>query len=122
MESDLNLSKNALVGFEPIKRETVKYWQSILSLEDWKVIFTPISEMQVVDSMFGDTPGHELVGVVINSRSKIANIYHTRYLSEEDIIHEFLHVRFRNWTEDKVNVWTNKLINSKCPSTLLSNL
>ena len=97
------------------KRNTIDFWKSVLNLQEWEVICSPISEMQVLDDLYGEMPGHEFVGVVINQQLKIANIYHTRPLLDDDIIHELLHVRFPLWTEEEVNVITNKLCNSKEP-------
>lgn len=122
MENDLSLIKNDCVGSVPIQRSSIEYWQSVLGLWAWKVVCTPISEMQVLDDLYGDLPGHEFVGVVINERLKIANIYHTRHLMKDDIIHELLHVRFQRWPEEEVVVWTNKLNNSEDPMSLLSQL
>jgi len=30
-------------------------------------------------------------------------LYHDRDLTERDVIHELLHVRYPDWTEDQVN-------------------
>ena len=122
MENDLSLNKNDCVGFAPIQRDSIEYWQSVLGLWAWKVMCTPISEMQVLDDLYGDQPGHEFVGVVIDDHLKIANIYNTRHLMKDDIIHELLHVRFQAWTEEEVVVWTKKLNESEDPMSLLSQL
>jgi len=122
MENDLSLIKNDCVGSVPLQRSSIEYWQSVLGLWAWKVMCTPISEMQVLDDLYGDLPGHEFVGVVIDERLKIAKIYHTRHLMKDDIIHELLHVRFQSWPEEEVVVWTNKLNNSEDPMSLLSQL
>ena len=114
--------KNEYVGKAPTRRNSIEYWQSILGLEMWQVMCTPISEMQVVDDLYGDMPGNEFVGVTINNLLKIANIYHTRSLMKDDIIHELLHVRFQKWEEEEVVRWTNKFINADDPKMLLSQL
>lgn len=120
MENDLSLIKNDCVGFVPEQIDEIEYWQSVLGLWAWKIRCTSISEMQVIDDLYGDRPGHEFVGVVIDEQLKIANIYHTRHLMKDDIIHELLHVRFQCWTEEEVVVWTNKLYDSEDPMALLS--
>jgi hypothetical protein len=33
-----------------------------------------------------------------------------RPLTEEDIVHELLHVKYNNWSEDQVNKETEKLL------------
>jgi hypothetical protein len=67
--------------------------------------------MQVMDDLKGDMPGHEFVGIAIDFTNLSGIIYHTRPLQEDDIVHELLHVRFPNWSEQKVDYWTSLLIN-----------
>ena len=66
--------------------------------------------MQVVDDLNDGKPGNEFVGIAIDFINKKGVIYHTRPLLEDDIIHELLHVRFPDWSEQKVDNWTNLLI------------
>ena len=48
------------------------------------------------------------VGVQVDRDTHIATIYHDRDLTEEDIIHELLHVKYPDWSEDQVNKQTEK--------------
>ena len=89
--------------------ELIIEWQTFLGISDWNISCQSISEMQVTDSLKGDTNGHEFVGIAINFEARKGIIYHTRTLAEDDIIHELLHVRFPLWSEEKVNYWTNLL-------------
>lgn len=82
-------------------------WQSLLYIEHWAIECEPIDEMQVIDDLKGTIPGHEFVGITINFRSLTGIIYHTRPLQDDDIVHELLHVRFPDWSEEKVNDWTS---------------
>ncbi|WP_111307881.1 hypothetical protein [Confluentibacter sediminis] len=86
-------------------------WQSLFDIQHWTITYESIDEMQVLDDLKGDMPGHEFVGIAIDFANKTGVIYHTRPLQEDDIIHELLHVRFPDWSEQKVNYWTNLLIN-----------
>ena len=36
--------------------------------------------------------------------------YQNQPLQDDDIIHELLHVRFPDWSEEKVNYWTTLII------------
>lgn len=90
----------------------INKWQVLLGLSDWVILCESISEDQVVDEMEENTHGHEFVGIHIDFTNKIGTIYHTRKLKEDDIVHELLHVRFHSWSEEKVNFWTDLLLNS----------
>ena len=88
----------------------IEQWKSLLQISDWNITCQSISEMQVVDSLHDNTPGHEFVGIAIILKRKSGIIYHTRPLLEDDIIHELLHVRFPDFAENEVNFWTNLLM------------
>lgn len=53
-------------------------------------------------------PGASLVGVVIENDCAI--ILHTRKLTEEDIVHELLHVAHPSWTEEEVVLATKRFV------------
>ena len=40
-----------------------------------------------------------------------AMIYHDRSLTDEYVVHELLHVKYPKWSEDQVNIETEKLLN-----------
>ena len=69
----------------------IEYWQSMLDITDWEINCEMISELQVVDALDGNSPGHEFVGIAIQSTAKKGTIFHTRALLEDDIVHELLH-------------------------------
>ncbi len=98
-------SKNNIT--DPIK---VKKWQSLLNIIHWDIICEPIDEMQVMDDLKGDFPGHEFVGIAIDFVNRSGIIYHTRTLKDDDIVHELLHVQFPEWSEQTVNYWTDLII------------
>lgn len=56
-------------------------------------------------------PGCSLVGVVWDAWT--ACICHTRCLSEEDIVHELLHVAFLHWSEDRVVEQTDRIFGAE---------
>ena len=89
-------------------QEMIEFWKSQFYLQDWEIKNEPISIFQVADEYC--RVGNQLVGIVKNAQDKVATIYHTRKLREEDIVHELLHVRYPDWSEDQVNVEMNTLL------------
>lgn len=92
---------------------TIEKWLHHLNLQGWKVGTIPISREQVVfpsdiseDEMF-------FVGVHEDRPNKIAHIFHDRELTEEDIVHELIHVRFPDWKEEKVRSYTTFIMEVK---------
>lgn len=89
--------------------ERIEHWKTVFGITQWNIVCTIIDEEQVVDSLLNDTNGHEFVGIERDFSTQIGIIYHTRPLEEDDIIHELLHIRYPNWSEDKVEFWTSLL-------------
>ena len=78
-------------------------WQDKFQLTDWEFQTQEIQSEQVVyDS---DCPDEDkyFVGIEIDPLRRVGVIHHDRELTEEDIIHELLHVKYPNKTEDWVN-------------------
>ncbi len=57
--------------------------------------------------------GCSLVGVVLHEEE--ACIYHTRRLTEEDIVHELLHVAHPAWSEAEVVFHTARILSARRP-------
>ena len=51
------------------------------------------------------------VGIEIDKENKAGTIYHDRELTEADIIHELLHVKYPNKSEDWINKTENIISN-----------
>jgi len=64
------------------------------------------------------TPGCSLVGVVWDEHE--ACIYHTRRLTEEDVVHELLHVANSDWSEAQVVAETARLLEAARPRERVS--
>ena len=79
-------------------------WQNRLGLQDYKILTSKISNEQVV---YPSDCEKEFVGVCIVGDE--ATIYHTRDLTEEDIIHELLHVKYPSVDHDWINSETERL-------------
>lgn len=96
-------------------REIVAHWQKWFGLDAYSIDIQRVSLFQVTseDDMFVEGVGSSLVGIEIDHSNKQACIYHTRQLTEEDIVHELLHVLNPTWTERQVNTATTELLLSK---------
>jgi gamma-glutamylcyclotransferase (GGCT)/AIG2-like uncharacterized protein YtfP len=89
-------------------KNIIKYWQRYLGIEHWKVTTIKISTTQVSDEHCAT--GLTFVGVVPDHAQLHAEIYHTRKMTAEDIIHELLHVKHPQWSEAQVNRRTEKIL------------
>jgi len=81
----------------------VNKWQSKLNLKEWRFTVQEIHPTQVLydnDCLIKD---RYFIGIEINQKNKIGTIYHDRELTEADIIHELLHVKYPNKNEDWIN-------------------
>ena len=78
-------------------------WQGKFQLTDWKFQTQKIQPNQVVyDS---DCPDEDkyFVGIEIDALKRVGTIHHDRELTEKDIIHELLHVKYPNKSESWIN-------------------
>ncbi len=84
-------------------------WVNTLGLHGWSIVYEKIDHEQVIF----DCPPEDcyFIGVQYNDQTKIAIIFHDRNLTEEDIVHELLHVKNPDWSEDQVNRETKILLN-----------
>jgi len=87
---------------------TLAYWQGFLELEDFHIKLERIRTWQVCNG--AHKIGQSFVGVHADRKSKEAIIHHTRRLTDEDIVHELLHVKHPKWSESKVNLETQRLL------------
>lgn len=83
-------------------RVNIELWKSRLELRDWKIITVGIIPEQVVYA--DDVPEEDryFIGILPARGTKEARIFHDRPLKEEDIVHELLHVKHPNWSQEKV--------------------
>lgn len=90
--------------------KTIEFWQKKLNLDSWTIVTESIERDQV---MFPEDISDEdefFIGVAVQEKNKIAVIFYDRDLTEEDIIHELLHVAYPEHDEDWVNDQTNKAL------------
>ena len=83
-------------------KELIEKWKNNLDIDKivelWK-----ISRWDITNER--GTRGGSLVGVIQKDNRII--IIHTRSLTEEDIVHELLHVKYPNWSEEEIRTETS---------------
>jgi len=86
-------------------------WQYNFQLTEWKFLTQEILPEQVVYN--NDCPDKDkyFVGIEIDQQNKTGTIYHDRELTEADVIHELLHVKYPNKNEAWVNKIENLIVN-----------
>jgi len=87
----------------------VNKWQSKLGLKEWSFTTEEIQPEQVTYGGYVPQKDRYFIGIEIDKENKAGTIYHDRELTEADIIHELLHVKYPNKSEDWINT-TEKLI------------
>jgi hypothetical protein len=83
-------------------------WQQRLGLDEFDVRLERVSLFAVCDELC--RVGNSLVGIRADHDRRQAVIFHTRRLSEEDVVHELLHLRHPDWSERQVNARTAALV------------
>lgn len=89
----------------------IEFWKMKFRLYEWEIVTEEIKREQVSFPKDISDKDRFFVGVSIQEESKIATISHDRDLTEEDIVHELLHVANPEWSEDKVNEKTLSIMN-----------
>ena len=91
----------------------VDKWQSKLNLKEWSFPIQEIQPTQVVYDNDCPVKDRYFVGIQIDKENKTGTIYHDRELTEADIIHELLHVKYPNKDEDWINTIENIILNNE---------
>jgi len=91
----------------------VDKWQSKLNLKDWTFSIQEIQPTQVVYDNDCPVKDRYFVGIEIDKENKIGTIYHDRELTEADVIHELLHVKYPEKDEDWINKTENIILNNE---------
>ena len=88
-------------------------WQSKLNLKEWRFTVQEIQPTQVVYDNDCPVKDRYFIGIEINQENKTGTIYHDRELTEADIIHELLHVKYPNKSEEWINKTENIILNNE---------
>lgn len=88
-------------------------WKNRFGLNKLEIITEAINPQSVVYP--DDCQGEErfFIGISINKETSTAIIYHDRPLTEEDVVHELLHVKYPEWSEEQVNAETKRLLDKQ---------
>ena len=78
-------------------------WIDVLGLKGWTISTEAISKEAVAYADDVTIEDRYFVGIMPSEDALHATIFHDRKLTERDIIHELLHVRYPEWTEEQVN-------------------
>ena len=81
----------------------IKKWQDKFQLTGWTITTEAIDKLSVIYDR--DCPDEDkyFVGIEIDHIKKTGIIYYDRAITEEDIIHELLHVKYPNKSESWIN-------------------
>ena len=88
--------------------DTVNHWINVIGLEGWTITIESIVPEAVMYDPDIPAKDRYYIGIQANHDKCIATIYHDRDLTEEDIVHELLHVKYPDWSEYQVNKQTEK--------------
>ena len=80
-------------------------------MHEWDITTEAIDPEQVTYPDDCQDEEQFFIGIHIDHTNYKAVIYHDRPLYEEAIVHELLHVKYPDWSEDQVNKETEILLN-----------
>ena len=84
-------------------------WIAKLGLTGWTITTEAIDKKSVTYAEDVPDSDKSFIGIQIDKESMQARIYHDRPLTDVDVVHELLHVKYPDWSEDQVNIETEKL-------------
>lgn len=88
----------------------IDFWRHWLNLSDWHIISQSILKEQVCyDDSIPDSDRY-FIGIEIKKKYKVGVIYHDRELDGTSILHELLHIKFPNFSEDEVNKRCDEIV------------
>jgi len=99
------------IKLKKLNKQLIDKWLGKLRISKWSVNTEQIDPKSVTYP--DDIPAKDkfFVGIQSAEEALHATIFHDRPLTEEDIVHELLHVKYNDWSEDQVNAETKKLLN-----------
>ena len=91
----------------------ISKWKNRFELNNLEIKTEKIDPKSVVYP--DDCQGEDrfFIGISFNKATSTAIIYHDRPLTEEDIVHELLHVKHPEWSEEQVNSETKRLLDKQ---------
>jgi hypothetical protein len=94
-----------------MSKKLINKWLDELRISKWSVETKLIDPASVTYP--DDVPAKDkfFVGILSSENALDATIFHDRPLTEEDIVHGLLHVKYNDWAVDQVNAETERLLN-----------
>lgn len=92
----------------------INFWKRKLKIQHYHISLEKISESQVCDDDLNT--GNEFVGIYTDHENLRAYLLHTRELKLDDVIHELLHVKYPQWTDEEVSRETEKIMKKLKPA------
>jgi hypothetical protein len=93
--------------------DMIEHWIDKLGLRGWTITTAAISKEAVTYADDVPIEDRYFVGVQVNEEKMQAMIYHDRSLTDNYVVHELLHVKYPDWTENQVNTETERLLNKR---------
>ena len=92
--------------------KVVRKWQKRFGLTDWTIEIEKIlsGAVEYPDDIGDDNYYIGIEKNPINLKTKKTTLYHDVPLYEEAIIHELLHIKHPEWSEDEVNRVQDELV------------
>ena len=88
----------------------ISKWQEKLGLSHWEIRTEPIDKDQVQYPPDIEEDEKFFVGIKIERDLLLGIIYHDRELTEEDVVHELLHVKYPEKSEQQINKLCKKYL------------
>lgn len=83
--------------------DMVYYWIDALGLKGWTITTEKIDKKSVTYDNEVPEEDRYFVGIQIDKKNMQARIYHDRPLNDSYIVHELLHVKYPEKTEEWIN-------------------
>jgi len=85
------------------REDSINYWKGMLEIKEWDITTKEIDPKSVTYDSDCSTEDRYFVGIETDHQNKKGTIYHDRDITDRDVIHELLHVRYPNASESWVN-------------------
>ena len=93
-----------------MSKKLIDKWLGKLRISKWSVDTKQIDPASVTYPKDIAEKDKFFVGIQSSEDALHATIFHDRPLTEEDIVHELLHIKYSEWSEEQINATTEKLL------------
>jgi len=82
-------------------------YKKAIGLDEWTINSESIDKNQVIYDSDVPIEDRYFIGISIDNESMSGTIYYDRDMTNEDVIHELLHVKYPDFNENEINRLTN---------------